>query len=300
MSLQGVFTMVGGAVKVMDYAYVPARTPVPPAQGPYSALLLLDQSRVADYDPYDLRTLAAKRFIRGARSTPQADLIAVAGFAGTGAGASSPPKLQQLPLWAPPNSATLFSADRFAQEAAVDVLRPLVGGGAPVFDALRAAMTLTAAQAPATGRRAIVALLGGGDNSGLSESQRQAALASLRQQQADTGIQVVLVSSRLAEESAERQNLADLAAALRAPIIYAGYPKEWSVRLDGLFSALDLAADLVAGSALPTMDAVFRMKSDQPGGFQTGSTVHDTIFVESEQCSVGCGELPFPFAAGIP
>ena len=290
-----------GRVAAAEFSFDPVGTPgASAARGPYSALLLLDQSRrVADYDPYDLRTLAAKHFIRRARSSTQADLVAVAGFAGQGGDASWPPLLQQLPLWAPPHTATVFSADRFAQEAAVDTLRPLVGGTAPVFDALGAALTLTAAQAPATGRRAIVALLGGGDDSGLSESQRHAALASLRQQQADTGIQVVLVAGRLDGDSVERRNLAELAAALRAPIIYSGYPKDWRETGDGLYLALDLAADLLAGSALPSVEAVFRMKSDQPGGFQSGPTLHGTLWIESDLCPMGCAELPLEFAVDI-
>jgi hypothetical protein len=290
-----------GRVAAADFSFDPVGTPAAPwARGPYSALLLLDQSRrVADYDPYDLRTLAAKHFIRRARSSTQPDLVAVAGFAGQGGDASWPPLLQQLPLWAPPHTATVFSADRFAQEAAVDTLRPLVGGTAPVFDALGAALTLTAAQAPATGSRAIVALLGGGDDSGLSESQRQGALASLRQQQADADIEVVLIAGRLDGDSVERRNLAELAAALRAPIIYSGYPKDWRETGDGLYAALDLAADLLAGSALPFVDAVFRMKSGQPGGFHSGPTLHGTLWIESDLCPMGCAELPLEFAVDI-
>ncbi len=290
-----------GRVAAAEFSFDPVGTPgASAARGPYSALLLLDQSRrVADYDPYDLRTLAAKHFIRRARSSSQADMVAVAGFAGQGGDASWPPLLQQLPLWAPSHTATVFSADRLAQEAAVDTLRPLVGGTAPVFVALGAALTLTAAQAPATGRRAIVALLGGGDDSGLSESQRQAALASLRQQQADTGIQVVLIAGRLDGDSVERRNLAELAAALRAPIIYSGYPRDWRETGDGLYLALDLAADLLAGSALPSVAAVFRLKSDQPGGFQSGPALHGTLWIESDLCPMGCAELPLEFAVDI-
>ena len=290
-----------GRVTATGFSFEPVGVPAPPAaRGPYSALLLLDQSRrVADYDPYGLRTLAAKHFIRRARSSTQADLIAVAGFAGQGGDASRPPLLQQLPLWAPPDAATVFTADRFAREAAVDSLEPLVGGSAPVFDALGAALRLTAVQAPATGRRAIVALLGGGDDSGLSESQRQAALDSLRQQQADTGIQVVLIAGRLDAHSVERKNLAELASALRAPIIYAGYPRDYREDRDGLYSALDLAADLLAGSALPSVEAVFRMKSDQPSGFQSGPALHGTLWIESDVCPMGCWELPLEFAVDI-
>lgn len=99
------------------------------------ALLVLDQCRrVADYDPCDPRTLAAKHFIRRACSSTQAGLVAVAGFAGQG-----------------------------------------------------------------------------GEDSGPADSQRHAALASLRQQQADTGIQVALIAGRLHGDSVERKILAEKA-----------------------------------------------------------------------------------------
>lgn len=293
---------VGKQVTVTDYTYDPVGRPAPDAaQGQYNVLLLLDQSRRAtEYDPYGLRTLAAKHLIRRSRSIPQPDLLAVAGFAGQGGDTSAPPLLQHLPLWIPPSTTTVFTADLLAQEAAVDSLQPLVGGSAPVFDALRAAMTLTVARAPATGRRAIVALLGGDDDSGLSASQRKAALVSLRQLRADTSVQPILIAGRLDEDSAQRKSLAEMAAALHAPIIYAGYPRNWKDQTDGLYSAMDLAADLLAGSALPTVEAVFRMKSDQPGAFQSGSLVSGTLYVESDQCPMGCWELPLQFAAEVP
>jgi hypothetical protein len=291
-----------GKVSVLAYAYdslvAPSSTTV---QGPYSALLLIDQSRgVAEYDPHDMRTYAAKHFIRSAHTFPQADLIAVAGFAGAGGDASTPSRLLQSPLWLPPSAATTFTSDRLSQEAAVDALRPLVGGTAPVLHALGAAMTVTATQIPADRRRAIVALLGGDDDSGLTETQQQVALESLRQQQAETGIQVILIAARLEEGSEERRSLAELAAALRAPIIYAGYPGNFLDQTDGLYAALDLAADLLAGSDLPSVKAVFRINSDQQGGFQPGSMLHGAINVEVDVCPMGCWELPLEFAVRIP
>ena len=294
----------GLPVMQVDFDFSLAGMPSPPlAQGPYSALLLLEQSkRVADYDPYGMRNRAVKHFIRRGRSIPQPDLIGVAGFAGVSADATSQPLLQTLPLWAPANAVNLFSGDVLDQEAAVDVLRPLIGGNAPLFDALRVAMALTSARAPATGRRVIVALLGGGDDSGLSAAERVAALTSLRQQQADTGIEVVLIAYRLESDSVERENLAELAAALHAPIIYAGFPRDSGWRADGLYEALDLASDLLSGSALPTLNAVYRMKSDQPGGFRADSILHDSVFMESGLCEWdwGCSILPLQFAVEVP
>lgn len=288
-------------VSVLDYMYDPTGTPALHATGSNSAMLLLEQSqRVSAYDPYGLRSRAAKRFVERTRAGSQHDLIAIAGFAGPGPDASNPALLPQLPLWVPAVGTTAFSTETPANMAALDALQPLFGGNAPVLEALSAALSLTAAQASTTQRRSIVAVLGGDDDSGMSEMQRKAALASLRQKQADTGIQVVLVVGRLDAESAERARLGELAAALRAPIIYAGYPSNWLVKTDGLYAALELAADLLSGKVLPNVNAKFRMKSDQPGGFQTGSTLHGTVFVESDQCPMGCGELPYQFAVEIP
>lgn len=290
-----------GQVTALEYSYDPVDTsPLFAESELYSALLLLDQSRrVAEYDPSGMRSLAAKHFIRSGRVGGwDSDGIAVAGFAAQDGDASRPPLLPQLPLWMPLSTPYLFSGDRFALEAAVDSLEPLVGGAAPVFEALGAALAVTAGSLAE--RRVIVALLGGGDDRGLSELQRQAAIASLRQQHRDSGVQVVLIAGQLDEDSGERRNLAELAAALRAPIIYAGYPTEWQARKDGLYLAMDLAADLLAGSAMPSVKAVFRMRSGQPGGFQRGSLLQGTIHVESNLCPMECAELPLQFAVEIP
>jgi hypothetical protein len=289
-------------VSVLDYSFDPfLADSSSTAPGPYSALLLLDQSRgAAKYDPYDRRTYAARHFIRRARTAPQADLIAVAGFAGSGGGTYMPFQLLQSPLWFPSGTEIPFTSDRLSQEAAVGVLRPLVGGTAPVLDALGAAMTVMAAQAPADRRRVIVALLGGADDSGLTEAQQQVALESLRQQQAETGIQVILIAARLKEGSEDRRILAELAAALRAPIIHAGYPGSFEDQTDGLYAALDLAADLSAGSALSSVKAVFRMKSNVPGGFQSGTVLHGAIYVQSDICDWECLLIPQEFAVRVP
>jgi hypothetical protein len=45
----------------------------------------------------------------------------------------------------------------------------------------------------------------------------------------------------------EPQHVAELAAALRAPIVHAGYPRTYLDQTDGRVSAFDLAADLLAG-----------------------------------------------------
>jgi hypothetical protein len=271
------------------------------AQQPYSVLLLMEQSRrVPKYDPYGLRTLAARNFIRKARSSPKADLIAVAGFAGEGGDASSPPLLLQLPLWVPPGTTTVFSSERLAQEAALDSLEHMVGGSAPVFGALQAAMSLTAAQVPASGRPSIVALLGGGDDSGVTESQQQAALLALRQKQTDTGIQSILFACERNGNSADRRQLARIAAALSAPVIHALIEENPGSPTDGLYSALDFAADMLAGTTVRSLKAVIRLKVNSPARFISGTTLEGILYLESDLCQWGCEPLTMHFAVEVP
>ncbi len=294
------------AVSVREFTYDPVGSvPMLAAQGPaQSAMLIMDQSgRVAHLDPSARRSFAARRFIERAVTSPQPASLSVAGFAGDG---NEPAALPDRPLWVPRSAGTAFSKDRAALEAAVAILEPLVGGSAPVFEALQAALALTVAQAP-PGDRAVVALLGGGDDGDMSDSARQEALAALRQQRDDAGIQSILIAGAPAAQQGERWALAELSAALRAPAIFLGVSQDsasgfiskqtWA---SGLYGALDLAAALIEGLPLPTLSAVFRVKANQPGAFPVGATLHGVVYLESEICPMGCWELPLEFAVEIP
>jgi hypothetical protein len=183
------------------------------------------------------------------------------------------------------------------------MLEPYVGGTAPVFESLQAAMHVSAERAP-SGNRAIVAMLGGGEDRELSEAARRSALAALRQQRGATGIQSVLIVGAPAW-SVDRLAVADLAAALRAPAISLGVSRNtqdfaarsWDA---GSFAAFDLAADLIGGLPLPTLSATFRVKAGSPTTFAAGTTLYGVVYVESEICPMGCWEIPLEFAVEIP
>lgn len=100
--------------------------------------------------------------------------------------------------------------------------------------------------------------------------------------------------------------LADLAAALRAPAISLGvttkpvsgfYAQTW---MAGMYGALDLAADLLDASPLPSLSAVFRVRANQPDAFPAGATLRGAIFIESDICPMGCWEIPLEFAVEVP
>jgi hypothetical protein len=60
-----------------------------------------------------------------------------------------------------------------------------------------------------------------------------------------------------------------------------------------------MAADLLAGSAMPTIDLVFRLKSNQPGGFVHGSMLAGTLSIEVWD-GWGYWETPMPIAIQVP
>ncbi len=293
-------------VSVEQFRY-DAIGPAPPpasAASPRSTMLLIDQSRrVSTLDPGTFRSFAARRFIERIASLG-GEILAIAGFAGTGGDPATPLSLPAQPLWTPSGAGTLFTTDVVALKSNVGILEPLVGGSAPLFDALEAAVGLTAASAPA-GDRAVVALLGGGDDRELTASERGHALGALRRQRDDTGVRTILIDAAPTAALAEHRAIADLAAALRSTTISLGvssddlqfFTQTWA---SGSHAALDLAADLTAGVGLPTLSAVFRVRSDAAGAFPSGATLRGVLHLETEICPMGCWEVPLAFAVEIP
>jgi hypothetical protein len=262
-----------------------------------SAMLLMEQSqRVAQLDYLGRRYFAARRFVARAVDAHHPESLSVAGFAGDGSNAAAPLRLPQLPFWSPLGNSSLYSADGAVLTSAVGMLEPLSGGSAPVFNALQIAFTSTAAQAP-PGTRALVALLGGGDDGSRSEAERQSALASLRQLRDETGIQTVLIVGAPEEQRPDRQALADMAAVLRAPAVSLGLASSWTA---GTYAALDLASDLIDGLPLPTLSATFHVKTSEAGGFASGSILRGAVILESDQCPMGCADFLLAFSVEIP
>jgi hypothetical protein len=264
-------------------------------QGPArSALLLMDQSRrVAELDPDARRSFALRQFIKRATDRAQPEGLLLAGFAGSDNSSAS--ALPSQPLWLPLGAGSPFSEDGAALKSAVGMLEPYVGGTAPVFEALQEAITVAAASAP-SGNRAIVAMLGGGDDRDMSEAVRTSALAALRQNRDASSIQSVLIVGA-PTRSTERLALANLATALRAPAISLGLKQTWAA---GSFAAFDLAADLIEGLPLPTLSATFRVKAKSPTTFSAGTTLYGVVYVEGDSCPMGCAEIPLEFAVEIP
>ena len=294
-------------VSVEQFRYdVVGPAPLPTsAASAQSTMLVIDQSRrVSTLDPGAFRSYAARRFIERIVSPGEQKTLSVAGFAGSGGDPATPLSLPSQPLWIPSGIGTVFTADAVVLKSNVGIIEPLVGGAAPLFDALEAAVALTAMSAP-SGDRAVVALLGGTDDRELTASERDRALASLRRQRDDTGVRAILIDAAPTMPLAEHRAIAELAAALRAPTISLGVSMDelqysaqrWA---SGSYAALDLAADLTEASPLPTLSAVFRVRANTAGAFQSGAKLRGVIYVESEICPMGCWEMPLPFVVEIP
>ncbi len=293
-------------VSVEQFSYDAAGpSPFPASASVQSTMLVIDQSRrVSTLDAGAFRSYAARRFIERILSPGEPRTLSVAGFAGSGGDPATPRSLPTEPLWVPSGTASVFTADEVILKSNVGVLEPFIGGAAPLFDALEAAVALTAVSAP-SGDRAVVALLGGGDDRELTAPDRDRALASLRRQRDDTGVRTILIDAAPTVPLAVHREIAELAAAMRAPTISLGatmderqfFAQTWA---SGSLAALDLAADLTRGSHLPTLSAAFRVRANAAGAFSSGAILRGVLYVESEICPMGCWEIPLAFAIEIP
>lgn len=271
-----------------------------------STLLMLDQStRTADYDPDQLRWFGAGKMLQ--RITMQATAggtsrLAFAGFSSTAGGTLTPLHLP-APAWEEPDLARGFLADVAQQRATLTNLQAKGGGFAQLVPALQAATDLIAAHAPA-GSRALIAMTGGADSVSSSIAQQDHTLTSrIAPAQRAAGIRSILVTGQLPEDSPERARLAQMAAMLDATMIFGGYPADWRHEFnpfDGLHTALLLAADITAGTPLPTIETSFRIRTDAARPFVSGELFEGTLYIETDLCPMGCAEIPLAFAARIP
>jgi len=117
-----------------------------------------------------------------------------------------------------------------------------------------------------------------------------------------TGVLPILVDA-----SADRNEgaaIAELAAALRAPVVALpsrqGPEREPQLWSGGIYSALQLAAELLDGAPVRSLTATFRVKTLAPSGFVSGTTLRGTIITENDSCPMGCGEVMQEFVVIIP
>ncbi len=283
-----------------DYAAA-APSPFAAAAGTVrSSMLLLDQSRrMSDLDPGAFRSFAARRFIERIARSADAGSLAIAGFAAAGGGTNTPLLLPQQPLWLPLGAGTPFSRDEALLKSNVQVIEPLLGGIAPVYAGIEAAVAQTDSVTPA-GSRTVVVMLGGQDEITGSATERAQALATLRQQRDATGVRTILIGGT--RES--NDEIDELARALRAPRIplpgNVNYQQNYVQAIaSGATSALALAAELIEGVPLPTMSADIRIRK-QTGSYPAGAALGGYVWLDTQFCSIGCKPISAEFTVVVP
>lgn len=291
-------------IAVMSYSHETEGAAVSGMDGAGATMLLIDQSLgTSRYDPHDIRWMAARRFLQVVGEAPAASShpIVVAGFNDVGLPGSWSPLLLPSPAWDMVDPAGAFHVPQPVRDATLEELRGLGGGTAATLAVFTRAFELMQQHAP-PGQRVLVALISAPDEH-LSQAVSDAAqLAALAQAQSEAGVRSILITARLAESSPARATLADLAAALDTPLIVAGYPDEWyeGHSKDHLYGALQFAGQIAAGAGLPAIKATFRVQAEPGTRFEAGTMFRGTLFVSSDICPMGCGELPLVFSARIP
>lgn len=138
---------------LVDFEQVSVTSGVTTEIGPYSALILLDQSgSIAANDPNDARIDAAKIFMG---SLGLGDNVYLAAFA-SGPGRKIPFDVTRY--------GEGFTSDGTSYFSTLEQLRDLIGGGTPLYEATAAMISFTADEAPNT-NQAVVVFTDGQDGS---------------------------------------------------------------------------------------------------------------------------------------
>jgi hypothetical protein len=111
----------------------------------------------------------------------------------------------------------------------------------------------------------------------------------------------MLISAVAWDAVAEQRAIAEVAATVRAPVLPMMRigSDSFGTWAQGPFGPLDLALDLLSGTPVEQVSAVFRVKSS-PGAFVSGELLHGAVFIESSMCPMGCWEFPVAFAVEVP
>ena len=236
--------------------------------------------------PNDPQLFAAKLFADAL--LPGTPLV-IAGFASdTASGNAS--SLAQRPVTFFPVDTPGFIGSRTEAIETLNALSGLVGGGAPLYEAIAIGIEFMADRAPPGSQPALVVLAHGEDDSGCSsESQCAASRQAIIRRASETGVRLFLVSSKW---DAEYYALSGRTAA-KAPM--------WQLALDGglplgvLPGTLRIAQQWVSGSTA-VQDIRFRLSSDTPGAFSPGAMVEGSLAALSSwdpgPLGLGCGPSP--------
>jgi hypothetical protein len=254
----------------------------------FSAAVLLDQSStfVAN-DAWDSRLSDTKYFLQYKRPT---DRVVLAAFASDDAASGDLSPLPQEPVTIFPLENPQFTTAGTTYFSTIDDLDSLEGGASPLYASIDRMLDFTATDAPVNGRRAVVVLTGGHDDTCGSAVECEDALQNLIEKSRANAIPIFPIS--LMSGTKERQNLSRLAEFTGGAALWADSPQQVGI----LFGALNG----VLGGTAAVQEMRFRLDSPITGAFQSGRTVFG--IAQFDHCFLwgSCSSMAIPFAVRIP
>lgn len=262
---------------------IPADPPAPS----FSAALLLDQSRnVVLNDPWGARLYGAKYFLATKSSVGR---VALAAFASDDASSGEPSLLPQQPVTIFPVEDPHFTTGGGTLLGTVDLLEGLEGGAAPLYASVSQMIDFTAANAPSDGRRTVVVLTDGQDDTCGSPAECRSARGALGDKSRAAGVEVLAIG--LAGPSSDGRALSVLAETSGGRALWV--PEAGA--LGSVFAELERPL----GGRTDTYEAHFRIESPTDGAFQPGHLVLGMLHIEF--CWGSCWEAAVvPVAIQIP
>jgi hypothetical protein len=286
---------------------------------PWSVGLLIDQSGAGlaqDWNgtmlhaPNDPRLFAARFLVNGL--LPGVPL-ALAGFASDLApgGAST---LPQRPVTFFPVEAPGFTTSRATAFETLHDLSAMVGGGAPLHEAIAVAVDFMAARTPAGRKPMLVVLADGGDKDCGTPAQCSAARREIISRARAEGVELFLVGTDDAVacdycfDIRAQEPLRSLAAEGGFPLVLSDEPwfdycGAWGpcpVFAGMLVSPIEMVAGWLSGT-VQVQDVSIRLTSESPGAFAPGAVVMGELLASNEDmCQWDCWRYSLPFRVEVP
>lgn len=260
-----------------------------PMPTPFQAVLLVDQSDISIRDdPADRRLFAAKYFLKYATSFFAAALGA---FAADGPTPGRLGLLPQKPLTLYPVENPTFTSDGGSYLPTVDSLATMEGGAAALYVAIDRAIDLHTSSA-FTGKRAIVVLTNGKDETCGSPVDCRRVRDALVEKSRATGVAIVTVGYDGGLGTADHETLGLLAqGAPGGGSFWVDDPRQLAPTMRTVRKYL---ADLKR-----TAIVRFQIESPDAGTFVSGRTVLGRVKY-SDDCPWDCNYVHIPFAVTIP
>jgi hypothetical protein len=279
---------------------------------PWAVGLLVDQGDTGlspGWLPNDPRLFAAKVF--SDRLLPGIPLLLGAFASDEPSGSASP--LPQRPMTLFPVESPTFLASRGEAFGILDDLQELVGGGAPLYQAIAEAVDYMAARTPPERKRALVVLADGADTTCGTTAQCAMLRREIIERAGEAAVQLFMVGGTgsdcvprwvgwydgcegFVEGHAEQEQEAIQLLAREGgfPIVIGT-----GTTIDQR-PAMDLAGQWLTGSMM-VQDIGLRLTSEKAGAFAPGATVMGRLTGSNlSQCPMFCQVHQFIFSVEVP